>query len=556
MKDVSSRNMNRRRFLKSAAALSAVACTSGISPVDQARDGAVDPLREPLLFLDDWIIAESKGLRRTLHQPKKHGLIKEADGRDWERGDVYHGSLVCRDSRGRFHMTYRYYWWDPAVRTLHPSIGDDKAHWFREAVGYATSDDGIRWHKPRLGLLEAPNGFRSIPEFPFAVPTGLSKDNNLGCPFDAIYDLHAHGNIRDPQRRFLLRVVRKEDTHPFAKNLEEQLYYAADWPDFAGDPKWREKLTPVRGRLSPRGFRTLAGYDDHAGEWFQVCQDRLGNWVPRGGRDIARFHTKDLVQWAGPELVLPVARDERRDPTDWVEYMDLDAWRVGGPRTGAWLGGLVVFHSDRSDPQYEMPTVKGVWRKGTTEIRLVLSRDAGKTWKPVAGKAPWLPHHDRDDGYDRLVFACKPLRVGDELWFYYTAWDGDHLVFKRGGTTWYKDRLRVGRTARATLRLDGYASLDAGADGGSFLTRSLRAGGADLVVNLAARDGSLRVEILDDAGQSVPGFKAADCQPLTGDGVALPVRWRGGAAWKSLAGKVVRVRYEMTNARLYSFRMG
>jgi hypothetical protein len=121
-------------------------------------------------------------------------------------------------------------------------------------VAYATSDDGIHWNKPELGLVDGPAGFHKRDVFPFEEPTGMSKRNNLGCPFDAIYDLNANGNVPDRDRRFLLRVVKKNGTDPFAKVLESQLYYAADWPDFARDPQWKEKLTPIPGaQLSPRG---------------------------------------------------------------------------------------------------------------------------------------------------------------------------------------------------------------------------------------------------------------------------------------------------------------
>ena len=146
-------------------------------------------------------------------------------------------------------------------------------------------------------------------------------------------DLHANGNIRDPQKRFLLRYVRRDDTNQFAKALESQMYFASDWPDVAGDPRWREKLTPAPGAtLSPRGFRELAGFDEAAGEWFVVGQDVISNWLGAGGRDIARYHSPDLKHWSGPELVLPVASDEARQRDHWIEYMDLSAYRVGSAR--------------------------------------------------------------------------------------------------------------------------------------------------------------------------------------------------------------------------------
>lgn len=512
---------------------------------------------EPQLFLDEWIVERSRGIARTLHRPTKHGLIKHADGSDWERGDCYvdGGHIATRDRAGRFHLTYRYHWWDPAVSKLHPSIGEDKAHWFRESVAYATSDDGIRWHRPKLGLAEGPTGFKKITGFPFEVPTGMSKENNLGCPFDFIVDLHAHGNIAEPNQRYLLRLAKRDDTHPFAKVTEASLHFAPDWPDFAHDPKWREKLIPVNGTLSPRGFRSLAGYDHDARLWFAVSQDSIGNWLKRNGRDVARYTTPDFVHWSGPELVLPVPKDESRRPEDWVEYMSMNAYRVGGPKSGAWLGQLNIFRSDRRDPQGMMPTIPNVWRKGLTEVRLVISRDAGKTWQCVAGTQAWLTPHAEENGYDRLVFGANPVRVGDELWFYYTAWDGDHLVFNRDGATYYKDRVRMGRTARATLRLDGYVSLDAGKERGEIVTRPLTLTGHELVVNLAAPKGELRVEVQDEVGKPIPGFTHDDCVPAKGDGVCLPVRWRTNAELAKLSGRPVRLHFNLTQASLYSFQV-
>jgi hypothetical protein len=133
-------------------------------------------------------------------------------------------------------------------------------------------------------------------------------------------------------------------------------------------------------------------------------------------------------------LVLPVSADESKTSTDTVEYMNLDPYRVGGAKTGVWLGQLLVFHSDRSDPQYMMPTARNVWRKGTTELRLVLSRDAGKTWQRVCDKAVWLPCSPEPHGYDRLVFAQYPIRMGNEMRLYHSVYDGDHLIFKRDGS--------------------------------------------------------------------------------------------------------------------------
>jgi hypothetical protein len=201
-----------------------------------------------------------------------------------------------------------------------------------------------------------------------------------------------------------------------------------------------------------------------------------------------------------------------------------------------------------------MPTIPGVWRKGTTELRLVASRDAGRTWQRVAGRQVWLPHHRDDDGYDRRVFGARPVPVGDEDWFYYPAWDGDHLTFNRDGTTYYPRRMRVGRTALAVLRHDGYVSLDAADEPAELVTHPLRFVGDELTVNLRAPAGRLRAEVQDPAGDALAGFALADCEPVRGDGVALGVRWRGGRRAGDVAGQTVRLRLEWTRGALYALR--
>lgn len=552
------KNLSRRRFLGATAAALAA---SGLSARAQnpTPNGLVDIASESQYFFDDWIVEKTNGLQRTVHKPTKKGLIKEADGRDWERGGVYHGNAVCRDASGRFHMSYLYLWWDPSVKPLHPYIGEDKAHWFRNAIAYATSEDGIHWTKPILNQIDGPTGFRKIAEFPFEEPTGISKANNLGCPFDFIYDLHEHGNISDPDRHFIVRVAKKDDTHPFANTVESKLYFAREFPYFINDPAWRDKLQPLaEGSLSPRGFSGIAGYDTDAAAWFAVSQDELGNWRKRGGRDIARYTSPDLLTWEGPELVLPIAEDESKDPKDFVEYMDLSASRIGGAKTGLWLGQLVIFHGDRTDPQFMMPDPGGsteptnIWRKGTTEVRLVTSRDAGKTWQRVGDREAWLPCSPEENGYDRLAFATSSVTVGDEEWHYYSAWDGDHLTFFADGRPFYRDRMRMNRTGLATIRKGGYVSLDA-SRAAELLTKALNFTGNELRVNAAPGE-DFRVELQDESGTPVPGFALQNCGRIERDGTDQVIRWGEKDRVGELAGKPVRLRIAMSGGSLYGFR--
>jgi hypothetical protein len=303
------------------------------------------------------------------------------------------------------------------------------------------------------------------------------------------------------------------------------------------------------------GRGTFAGHDASERQWFSVGQDEIMQWLPRGGRDIGRSSSTNLADWSKPALVLPVASFEPKAQTNWVEYMDLQAYRVGGPRTGAWLGQLVVFNSDRSSRLYEMPTISNVWRKGTTDLRLVISRDGGKSWLHVASEQIWLQHDSVEDGYDRLVFPGTPVPVGDQLFFYYSGWDGDHLVFNRDGTSYYPDRLRVGRIALATMRKDGYVSMQAGEqEEGEVVTKPFKFSGTRMTVNLAASDGELWVELLRPDGSVIPGFSRHDCLPIQGDGVALAVKWRDGKNMARLANRPVQVRFLLRRGDLFQFQ--
>lgn len=548
--------LNRRQFLSVSTASIVTAAATPWAIAKETAASVTEIGTESQLFVDDYLIDRNQGLKRVLHQPQKQGLIKEADGRDFERGAVYLGKIVCRDNAGKFHMTYRYYWWDEELQKL-PRVGIDKAHWFHETTGYATSTDGIHWTKPDLGRFDAPGRLVPSESFPFEVPQGMSKHNNFGYPIVLARDLHAHGNITDPDKRFLFRVVENfSGTDPFAKPIDARMYFASDWPD-VGDPKWKDKLTPIPdATISPRGegFPTITGYDPTAGEWFMTCQDSIGNWLKRGGRDIARYSSPNLVTWTGPQNVLPVADDEPKKPDDWVEYMDLWSHRVGGPKTGAWLGQLWIFHSDRSNEQYETPHMKNVWRKGTTEIRLVISRDAGRTWQRVCDRSIWLPHHPDDDGYDRLPCPTCPVRVGDELRFYYACWNGDHLAFFRDGRPYYNHRMRNSSTAWAKLRWDGFVSLDADNNTGLIDTKLLRFDGEKLRVNVNAGKGRLRAELQDDTGKPIPGFSLSDSIPITEDNISATVRWQNDPDLKMLSARPVRIRFELKNGSLYSFQ--
>ena len=105
----------------------------------------------------------------------------------------------------------------------------------------------------------------------------------------------------------------------------------------------------------------------------------------------------------------------------------------------------------------------------------------------------------------------------------------------------------------ATLRLDGWVSIDAGAQEGTLTTKPLVLEGKTLIVNVQASQGAMAVEILDRAGRPLSGFGRSDCNIFSGDAVRHRISWQGRSNLQEFAGKTVRLRFYLRNAKLYSF---
>ena len=108
-----------------------------------------------------------------------------------------------------------------------------------------------------------------------------------------------------------------------------------------------------------------------------------------------------------------------------------------------------------------------------------------------------------------------------------------------------------GVVCMATLRLDGFVSMDAGE--GALTTKALTMAGGRLVINADASLGSIAVEILDEEGRAIPGFSRAEADAFDGDSLRHTVSWSGSGDVSSLQGRPVVVQFHMDRTKLYSF---
>jgi hypothetical protein len=230
---------------------------------------------------------------------------------------------------------------------------------------------------------------------------------------------------------------------------------------------------------------------------------------------------------------VPPAADTNGD-LQHDEYYASTAWRYGSQ----WLGGLKGWHG-KGDSPYSAA--------GSAFLKYASSRDwlhwSKVQYKNDAGVPEvWIPNGKeganggRNDGGYITEFSQGPLRIGDELIYYY------------GSSSWGKNhppgvRVCGGGVFRARLRPDGFVSVDAG----TLTTKPMLIEGNKLEVNSV---GPIDVEILTDAGQ-VLGKASA-----TGDSLAHEIRFGGKSLAELKQGGIVRLRFTVgEGGQLYSFTL-
>ena len=184
---------------------------------------------------------------------------------------------------------------------------------------------------------------------------------------------------------------------------------------------------------------------------------------------------------------------------------------------------------------------------GFHHVQMASSRDM-RRWQRMGERAPFIGPSPLGSGaYDtmQILGPSFPVVRGDHLWFYYSG------IRHR----WRPPKVSPERAAicLATLRRDGFVSLDADADGGVVSTAPFRWEGERLYVNAEAEDGEIRCELISSDGQPLAGYERNDSVCLTADGVRQPVLWGEREFLPKETEGPVQLRFWLRDARLYSY---
>jgi hypothetical protein len=131
--------------------------------------------------------------------------------------------------------------------------------------------------------------------------------------------------------------------------------------------------------------------------------------------------------------------------------------------------------------------------------------------------------------------------LDDEILFPYSGTSGIGINGRRG----MYSGISIGL---ASLRRDGFASMEAREVPGTLTTRAVAYQGRHFFVNAAVGKGELKVEMLDAAGDVL-----ASSRPMTADSTRQRLGWEPNADLAQHQGKPVRFRFHLREGQLYAF---
>lgn len=543
-----------------------------------------DPIRvgsEKQLFLgpwaedgrDDYLVESMHGVTMTMNETHVTGEQMIRHDKPWDRGDVWLSVLKDRDQEGEvFRMYYGSRKSTEALRRGDP---------YSIILLYAESRDGIHWNRPNLRLWEW-EGSRDnnilFPndDFPYVfksvVPDQVFIDPNASSP-DEKYKM-VIGHLTPPQtpEEDDPRVpARKPSGFLFPRKGTEAEPLPPGHHVFASADAIHWKL------ISHEGIATGAADAKYSVAW----DARLGKYVqfsrvkppdPEGAafyrerfgvdrpdlnvRMIGRAESDDLLRWGKGQIVIRPDEQDRANSPAGLTRLD-------------FYGPNVRQYGDGASAYIALPTCHSHWKythvgegqaasyPQTIDVQLATSRD-GIHWNRAPGRKPFIRHGVEGAFWSKQIYPSGDIiPVGGELWFYFGG-----AAVTHGANASILERA----IGRAVLRLDGFISADAAYTGGELVTRPLMFTGNRLQLNVATgAGGSVQVEIQDVAGKPIPGFALEDADEINGNYLRVAARWRAEVVQKMrraegnpdvgiLAGRPVRLRFIMRDAKLYSFQ--
>lgn len=456
------------------------------------------------LFVDDFLI-EKTTLNREFHKAEKYKgnpVFKPTTAEELTlRGDntavtyLGHGGVFYNPQKKIFEMFYTAGW--------------------RGGLALATSKDLVNWARPSLNA----NGSNVI------LPSGAMMaggDNSIWL------DL----NTTDSSQRYKAIIERGVDG-AWKQFFENKTDGPTHTIHFSADGKlWSQGITTGRAADYCSIF-----YNPFRKVWVYSIKQNT-----QRGRARAYVESIDFMreaEWKNRVFWVNADKLDQPDPEikDSAQLYSLNAVAYESLMLGQFYIHLGPTNKIAEEGKY--PKI--------TEIKMGFSRDGFHWDRPdrSAFIAATRKEGDWDRGYIHGTTGVVLVK-GDQLWFPYTGFSGEAPDGHKGMYT-------GASIGMATLRRDGFASMNASKQGGTLTTRNVSFNGEYLFVNVDCEKGELKVEVLDEANKVIPGFSKNDCPSVKTNKTLHKITWKNGDKLTALKNKQVKFRFYLTNGKLYSF---
>ena len=482
---------------------------------------------EKQLFIDEKFIDQSNGLTLTVNSPQQIPAPLLVADRPWEGAICAYNTVLKEGDLFRL-------WYDVIL--------PEGASEIERGVGYAESNDGLRWTKPNLNLIEFQESKANnlvappVPKAPRGEMEGATVliDTNPACPPEERYKLWTKiqhipsGDAQRGMKNGLWAMYSKDGVH---WNVYDSL---VDVPhcDTQNVPFWDDRLQKYvgygRSRVEMDGYRARA---------------------------IGRIESDDFRNWSRMETVFQTEQIEQRAPIpshcrdrigSYVDVYTNACMKYPFAQDVYFMMPSFLYHWDCQDVSNE----QRVTFPDTCDVRLLTSRN-GIDWRQAGGRRPFLRLGMWGSLSSQMLYACPGVvRVGDELWSYYAGMNYNHSSQVDAAAD-----AKGSGVFRAVSRLDGFISVDAPYEGGTLTTPPITFTGNFLTLNVdTSAGGIVRVEIQSAKGEALEGYALADSDEHNGNSVCMPVRFRGTPDVSQFAGLPIRLHFQMYDCKLYAFQ--